>query len=165
MQAAEEKLEGGHWEPGGLPGPSVLVLRAVGLGPAIFHQSYGAEDHRALEIPGEELPGVCSARAFVGWYNGLPENREVSLGSMPAASSSPPLSLLMPALGKEGGSCHSMARCDLMLTEVGGQLWRTLGESWVQVGEEGPELWTLPVWGSPRAQWGPGVRHLQTEMS
>nr|XP_015294303.2 NADPH:adrenodoxin oxidoreductase, mitochondrial isoform X3 [Macaca fascicularis] len=39
--------------------------------------SYGAEDHRALEIPGEELPGVCSARAFVGWYNGLPENREL----------------------------------------------------------------------------------------
>nr|XP_037848962.1 NADPH:adrenodoxin oxidoreductase, mitochondrial isoform X7 [Chlorocebus sabaeus] len=40
-------------------------------------KSYGAEDHRALEIPGEELPGVCSARAFVGWYNGLPENREL----------------------------------------------------------------------------------------
>uniref|UniRef100_A0A8C9IYD7 NADPH:adrenodoxin oxidoreductase, mitochondrial n=1 Tax=Piliocolobus tephrosceles TaxID=591936 RepID=A0A8C9IYD7_9PRIM len=39
--------------------------------------SYGAEDHRALEVPGEELPGVCSARAFVGWYNGLPENREL----------------------------------------------------------------------------------------
>ncbi|KAM4822724.1 NADPH:adrenodoxin oxidoreductase, mitochondrial isoform X1 [Urocitellus parryii] len=40
--------------------------------------SYGAEDHRRLEIPGEELPGVCSARAFVGWYNGLPENRELA---------------------------------------------------------------------------------------
>uniref|UniRef100_A0A673VLD8 NADPH:adrenodoxin oxidoreductase, mitochondrial n=1 Tax=Suricata suricatta TaxID=37032 RepID=A0A673VLD8_SURSU len=40
--------------------------------------SYGAEDHRALEIPGEELPGVFSARAFVGWYNGLPENRELA---------------------------------------------------------------------------------------
>ncbi|KAL0595529.1 NADPHadrenodoxin oxidoreductase, mitochondrial [Plecturocebus cupreus] len=39
--------------------------------------SYGAEDHRALDIPGEELPGVCSARAFVGWYNGLPENQEL----------------------------------------------------------------------------------------
>ncbi|XP_068387329.1 NADPH:adrenodoxin oxidoreductase, mitochondrial isoform X1 [Eschrichtius robustus] len=41
--------------------------------------SYGAEDHQALEIPGEELPGVFSARAFVGWYNGLPENRETSV--------------------------------------------------------------------------------------
>ncbi|KAF7470789.1 Hypothetical predicted protein [Marmota monax] len=40
--------------------------------------SYGAEDHQSLEIPGEELPGVCSARAFVGWYNGLPENRELA---------------------------------------------------------------------------------------
>ncbi|XP_012893098.1 PREDICTED: NADPH:adrenodoxin oxidoreductase, mitochondrial isoform X1 [Dipodomys ordii] len=39
--------------------------------------SYGAEDHRALGVPGEELPGVLSARAFVGWYNGLPENREL----------------------------------------------------------------------------------------
>ncbi|XP_032473318.1 NADPH:adrenodoxin oxidoreductase, mitochondrial isoform X2 [Phocoena sinus] len=40
--------------------------------------SYGAEDHRGLEIPGEELPGVLSARAFVGWYNGLPENRKLA---------------------------------------------------------------------------------------
>uniref|UniRef100_A0A671ES78 NADPH:adrenodoxin oxidoreductase, mitochondrial n=1 Tax=Rhinolophus ferrumequinum TaxID=59479 RepID=A0A671ES78_RHIFE len=39
--------------------------------------SYGAEDNQALEIPGEELPGVFSARAFVGWYNGLPEKREL----------------------------------------------------------------------------------------
>uniref|UniRef100_F7D8P3 NADPH:adrenodoxin oxidoreductase, mitochondrial n=1 Tax=Ornithorhynchus anatinus TaxID=9258 RepID=F7D8P3_ORNAN len=41
-------------------------------------KSYGAEDHRALGIPGEELPGVLSARAFVGWYNGLPENQELA---------------------------------------------------------------------------------------
>uniref|UniRef100_A0A8D2B134 NADPH:adrenodoxin oxidoreductase, mitochondrial n=1 Tax=Sciurus vulgaris TaxID=55149 RepID=A0A8D2B134_SCIVU len=40
-------------------------------------KSYGAEDHQTLEIPGEELPGVFSARAFVGWYNGLPENQEL----------------------------------------------------------------------------------------
>ncbi|XP_037664798.1 NADPH:adrenodoxin oxidoreductase, mitochondrial isoform X2 [Choloepus didactylus] len=40
--------------------------------------SYGAEDHQALEIPGEELSGVFSARAFVGWYNGLPENQELA---------------------------------------------------------------------------------------
>ncbi|XP_052543966.1 NADPH:adrenodoxin oxidoreductase, mitochondrial isoform X5 [Tympanuchus pallidicinctus] len=37
--------------------------------------SYGAEDNRVLGIPGENLCGVFSARAFVGWYNGLPENR------------------------------------------------------------------------------------------
>uniref|UniRef100_A0A8B9V1J5 Ferredoxin reductase n=1 Tax=Anas zonorhyncha TaxID=75864 RepID=A0A8B9V1J5_9AVES len=39
--------------------------------------SYGAEDNRTLGIPGENLPGVYSARAFVGWYNGLPENRDL----------------------------------------------------------------------------------------
>ncbi|XP_029456455.1 NADPH:adrenodoxin oxidoreductase, mitochondrial isoform X3 [Rhinatrema bivittatum] len=40
-------------------------------------QSYGAEDNRQLGIPGENLPGVYSARAFVGWYNGLPENQNL----------------------------------------------------------------------------------------
>lgn len=35
--------------------------------------SYGASHDRLLDIPGESLHGVQSARAFVGWYNGLPE--------------------------------------------------------------------------------------------
>ena len=35
--------------------------------------AYGASYDRALGIPGEDLNGVYSARAFVGWYNGLPE--------------------------------------------------------------------------------------------
>ncbi|NXU69977.1 ADRO protein, partial [Horornis vulcanius] len=39
--------------------------------------SYGAEDNRVLGIPGENLLGVYTARAFVGWYNGLPENRDL----------------------------------------------------------------------------------------
>ncbi|XP_013918132.1 PREDICTED: NADPH:adrenodoxin oxidoreductase, mitochondrial-like [Thamnophis sirtalis] len=39
--------------------------------------SYGAEDNRTLGIPGEDLEGVYTARAFVGWYNGLPENRNL----------------------------------------------------------------------------------------
>ncbi|XP_053155062.1 NADPH:adrenodoxin oxidoreductase, mitochondrial isoform X2 [Hemicordylus capensis] len=39
--------------------------------------SYGAEDNRTLGIPGESLAGVYTARAFVGWYNGLPENRDL----------------------------------------------------------------------------------------
>ncbi|KAM6473341.1 NADPH:adrenodoxin oxidoreductase, mitochondrial isoform 1-T1 [Liasis olivaceus] len=39
--------------------------------------SYGAEDNRTLGIPGEDLEGVYTARAFVGWYNGLPENRDL----------------------------------------------------------------------------------------
>ena len=36
--------------------------------------AYGASKDRRLNIPGESsLGGVYSARAFVGWYNGLPE--------------------------------------------------------------------------------------------
>lgn len=35
---------------------------------------YGAEDDRTFGIPGENLEGVYSARAFVEWYNGLPMN-------------------------------------------------------------------------------------------
>lgn len=35
--------------------------------------AYGASKDKTLGIPGEELGGIYSARAFVGWYNGLPE--------------------------------------------------------------------------------------------
>ena len=36
--------------------------------------AYGASKDRKLGISGEErLKGIHSARAFVGWYNGLPE--------------------------------------------------------------------------------------------
>ncbi|XP_048575740.1 NADPH:adrenodoxin oxidoreductase, mitochondrial isoform X2 [Nematostella vectensis] len=40
--------------------------------------SYGAEDDKIFGIPGEGLSGVYAARAFVGWYNGLPENRNLA---------------------------------------------------------------------------------------
>ncbi|CCG83536.1 putative NADPH-adrenodoxin reductase [Taphrina deformans PYCC 5710] len=35
--------------------------------------AHGASLNKSLGIPGEALPGVLSARSFVGWYNGLPE--------------------------------------------------------------------------------------------
>nr|POE85376.1 nadph:adrenodoxin oxidoreductase, mitochondrial [Quercus suber] len=35
--------------------------------------AYGASKDKTLGVPGEDLKGVLSARAFVGWYNGLPE--------------------------------------------------------------------------------------------
>jgi adrenodoxin-NADP+ reductase len=35
--------------------------------------AYGACEDRKLGIPGEDLPGVYSAREFVGWYNGHPQ--------------------------------------------------------------------------------------------
>uniref|UniRef100_A0A3B3Y873 NADPH:adrenodoxin oxidoreductase, mitochondrial n=1 Tax=Poecilia mexicana TaxID=48701 RepID=A0A3B3Y873_9TELE len=39
--------------------------------------SYGAEGNRRMGVPGEDLPGVYSAKDFVGWYNGLPSCREL----------------------------------------------------------------------------------------
>jgi adrenodoxin-NADP+ reductase len=39
--------------------------------------SYGASEDRKLGIPGEDLPGVFSAREFVGWYNGLPQFQDL----------------------------------------------------------------------------------------
>lgn len=41
--------------------------------------AYGASKDRTLGIPGEDtLKGVYSARAFVGWYNGLPEYADLA---------------------------------------------------------------------------------------
>jgi ferredoxin--NADP+ reductase len=37
----------------------------------------GASGDKALEIPGEQLPGCCSARRFVAWYNGHPDCRHL----------------------------------------------------------------------------------------
>lgn len=40
--------------------------------------AYGASQDKELGIPGEKaLRGVHSARAFVGWYNGLPEHHDL----------------------------------------------------------------------------------------
>uniref|UniRef100_A0AAR2JP89 NADPH:adrenodoxin oxidoreductase, mitochondrial n=1 Tax=Pygocentrus nattereri TaxID=42514 RepID=A0AAR2JP89_PYGNA len=39
--------------------------------------SYGAEANRSMRVSGEGLAGVFSARDFVGWYNGLPSNKEL----------------------------------------------------------------------------------------
>lgn len=36
----------------------------------------GAPADRALGVPGEELPGSCTATEFVGWYNGHPDYRD-----------------------------------------------------------------------------------------
>ena len=40
--------------------------------------AYGASKDRELGIPGEHLQGLYTARAFVGWYNGLPEYTTLS---------------------------------------------------------------------------------------
>lgn len=41
-------------------------------------QAYGAAQDRWLGIPGENLKNVISARKFVGWYNGLPEENSLN---------------------------------------------------------------------------------------
>ncbi|KAI9778400.1 MAG: NADPH-adrenodoxin reductase [Candelina submexicana] len=40
--------------------------------------AYGASQDRPLNIPGADLKGIYSARAFVGWYNGLPEYADLA---------------------------------------------------------------------------------------
>ena len=43
----------------------------------LYLQSYGADKDRQFQIEGEDLNGVLSARNFVGWYNGLPQDSQV----------------------------------------------------------------------------------------
>ncbi|EPS43469.1 hypothetical protein H072_2532 [Dactylellina haptotyla CBS 200.50] len=60
-------------DPGSLPFSALLPhYDAILL-------SYGASKDKKLGIPGEDtLSGILSARAFVGWYNGLPEHRDLN---------------------------------------------------------------------------------------
>ncbi|KAK4553962.1 NADPH-adrenodoxin reductase [Recurvomyces mirabilis] len=53
--------------PGSLP----LTTLAPHFDAILF--AYGAGKDKQLGIPGEGLTNIISARAFVGWYNGLPE--------------------------------------------------------------------------------------------
>lgn len=41
--------------------------------------SYGAEQDKVLGIEGEKVENVISARRFVGWYNGLPEDKYLAV--------------------------------------------------------------------------------------
>lgn len=43
----------------------------------IYFQAYGAEEDRKLNIPGEDLSNVVSATKFIGWYNGLPIDKNI----------------------------------------------------------------------------------------
>ncbi|XP_014328219.1 NADPH:adrenodoxin oxidoreductase, mitochondrial [Xiphophorus maculatus] len=57
-------------------GKDVTVCELQGAYHAVV-LSYGAEGNRRIGVPGEDLPGVYSAKDFVGWYNGLPSCREL----------------------------------------------------------------------------------------
>jgi len=50
-------------------------LRAIYDGVVL---AYGADKDKTLGISGEELDGVLSARAFVGWYNGMPAHKDLN---------------------------------------------------------------------------------------
>ena len=40
---------------------------------------YGSSQDAMLNIPGESLGNVISARRFVGWYNGIPQDKDLEL--------------------------------------------------------------------------------------
>jgi len=42
-------------------------------------QTYGAQKDRLLGIPGENLNNVISGRRFVGWYNGVPADKDLKI--------------------------------------------------------------------------------------
>lgn len=59
----------------GLRAPKILQIIHIFID---SFQAYGASEDRKLNIPGEK-EHVVSARDFVGWYNGLPANRDLAI--------------------------------------------------------------------------------------
>ncbi|KAF7395613.1 hypothetical protein HZH68_009663 [Vespula germanica] len=48
----------------------------------IYHAvllTYGAEEDKLLNIPGENLNNIISGRRFVGWYNGVPADKNLNI--------------------------------------------------------------------------------------
>ncbi|XP_070152994.1 NADPH:adrenodoxin oxidoreductase, mitochondrial [Polyergus mexicanus] len=41
--------------------------------------TYGAQEDRLLNISGEHLNNVISGRCFIGWYNGVPADKELNI--------------------------------------------------------------------------------------
>jgi adrenodoxin-NADP+ reductase len=66
----------GNIQIGDGPGQLPLTSIAPHFDSMLF--AYGASKDRQLGIRGENLKGVLSARAFVGWYNGLPEYADLN---------------------------------------------------------------------------------------
>jgi ferredoxin--NADP+ reductase len=58
-------------------GRDLTMAELRGLYDAVI-LAVGAPLDRALEIPGEDLPGVMGSAALVGWYNGHPDYRRVT---------------------------------------------------------------------------------------
>jgi len=107
--------------------------------------SYGAEDDRALGIPGEIGPHSYSARAFVGWYNGHPDHRHLD----------PDLSVEKVAVVGQGNVALDVARIllspieELRKTDITSYALQKLAQSRVKevrlVGRRGPvQVWVTP---------------------
>ncbi|XP_076856100.1 NADPH:adrenodoxin oxidoreductase, mitochondrial isoform X2 [Brachyhypopomus gauderio] len=99
--------------------------------------SYGAEGSRSLAVPGEDLAGVFSARDFVGWYNGLPSNKELH----------PDLNCETVVILGQGNVALDVARVllsplDILKTDITQHALQTLASSRVRrvvmVGRRGP---------------------------
>lgn len=69
--------------------PNVRFLGGVTLGRDVSYEelkqvydvvilALGCAEDRTLGVPGERLPGVYGSAAFVGWYNGHPDHRDLA---------------------------------------------------------------------------------------
>lgn len=45
----------------------------------VLFQTYGAEEDKILNIENENVRNVVAARKFVGWYNGLPTDKNLEV--------------------------------------------------------------------------------------
>ena len=57
-------------------GEDISIAELTGLYDAVILAT-GAPNDRPLAIPGADLPGVIGSAAFVGWYNGHPDHRDL----------------------------------------------------------------------------------------
>lgn len=103
---------------------------------------------------------MVSARAFVGWYNGLPENREVStLGGAPLLLPAGVRSIPEVLESKVKAVRSKLRRCETSMTEAG-QLRRAVG-----LGERGWGRVDCLRVGQPEGPAGPDLRCLQMRLA
>ncbi|MEO9601120.1 FAD-dependent oxidoreductase [Parasphingorhabdus sp.] len=80
-------------------GEDVSVEELQGLYDAVVLAT-GAPHDRALDIPGSDLPGIFGSAAFVGWYNGHPDFKDLE----------PPLDATSVAIIGNGNVALDVAR-------------------------------------------------------
>jgi ferredoxin--NADP+ reductase len=137
--------------------PRLRMHLGVEVGRHIAHDALTASHHaviyavgsitdRALALPGAQLPGVCSATSFVGWYNGHPDLADRTFD----------LSHRRAVVVGNGNVALDVARlltvdpASLSDTDIAPRALRALHESAVEevvvIGRRGPEhaAFTLP---------------------